>query len=110
MVGLGGVAARLVELGDSGNLEEVARVVEGVEGEGGLGYRLKRSLTVSHILDNFHRSFRVKRSQSQREVRPKKNKTRYGGRRLEAESHLVAGTQEDECGDVCLCSMVGVCV
>ena len=36
MVGLGGVAARLVELGDSGNLEEVARVVEGVEGEGGL--------------------------------------------------------------------------
>ena len=83
---------------------------EGVEGEGGLGYRLKRSLTVSHILDNFHRSFRVKRSQSQREVRPKKNKTRYGGRRLEAESHLVAGTQEDECWDVCLCSMVGVCV
>lgn len=36
MVGLGGVAARLVELGDAGNLEEVARVVEGVEGEDGL--------------------------------------------------------------------------
>ena len=44
--------------------------------ENSFGYRLKRSLTVSHIIDNFNKSFRVKRSQSQREVGPKKNRFR----------------------------------
>lgn len=43
----------------------------------GFGFRLKRSLTVSHIIDNFNKSFRVKRSQSQREVGPRRSKARY---------------------------------
>lgn len=34
----------------------------------GFGYKLKRSLTVSHILDNINKSFRVRRSESQREI------------------------------------------
>ena len=43
---------------------------------GGLfGYKLKRSLTVSHILDNINKSFRVRRSASQREMAQKKYKT-----------------------------------
>ena len=42
----------------------------------GFGYKLKRSLTVSHILDNINKSFRVRRSCSQRDVAAKKNKFR----------------------------------
>ena len=42
----------------------------------GFGYKLKRSLTVSHILDNINKSFRVRRSSSQRDVAAKKNKFR----------------------------------
>ena len=44
-------------------------------GSGLFGYKLKRSLTVSHILDNINKSFRVRRSASQREVAQKKYKT-----------------------------------
>ena len=39
-------------------------------------HKLKRSLTVSHILDNLNKSFRVRRSSSQREIAAKKNKFR----------------------------------
>ena len=42
----------------------------------GFGYKLKRSLTVSHILDNINKSFRVRRSASQRELAAKKNRLR----------------------------------
>ena len=45
-------------------------------GRTGFGYRLKRSLTVSHILDNLNKSFRVRRTSSQREMAAKKNKFR----------------------------------
>ena len=55
----------------------------------GFGYRLKRSLTVSHILDNLNKSFRVRRSHSQREVSNKKNKTRYWNLEYEIQ-HLKA--------------------
>ena len=45
----------------------------------GFGYRLKRSLTVStvsQVFDNLNKSFRVRRSSSQREIAAKKNKFR----------------------------------
>ena len=42
----------------------------------GFGYRLKRSLTVSHIIDNLNKSFRVRRSSSQRDMAAKKNRFR----------------------------------
>ena len=44
-------------------------------GSGLFGYKLKRSLTVSHILDNINKSFRVRRTASQRELAQKKYKT-----------------------------------
>ena len=49
--------------------------VRGGRGSGLFGYKLKRSLTVSHILDNINKSFRVRRSASQREMAQKKYKT-----------------------------------
>ena len=45
----------------------------------GFGYRLKRSLTVStvsNMFDNLNKSFRVRRSSSQRDMAAKKNKFR----------------------------------
>ena len=45
----------------------------------GFGYRLKRSLTVStvsQVFDSLNKSFRVRRSSSQREIAAKKNKFR----------------------------------
>ena len=45
----------------------------------GFGYRLKRSLTVStvsQVFDNLNKSFRVRRSSSQRDMAAKKNKFR----------------------------------
>ena len=49
----------------------------GRTGRGGglFGYKLKRSLTVSHILDNINKSFRLRRSASQREMAQKKYKS-----------------------------------
>ena len=49
--------------------------VRGGRGSGLFGYKLKRSLTVSHILDNINKSFRVRRTASQRELAQKKFKT-----------------------------------
>ena len=48
--------------------------VKPVTSGSGFGYKLKRSMTVSHILDNINKSFRVRRSSSQREVAAKKTK------------------------------------
>ena len=67
------------------NLDKMDNLVTETEGAPSFGFRLKRSLTVSHIIDNFNKSFRVKRSQSQREVTPRKGKIRCDFR-----SHMVA--------------------
>ena len=67
------------------NLDKMDNLVTESEGAPSFGFRLKRSLTVSHIIDNFNKSFRVKRSQSQREVTPRKGKIR-----CDFQSHMVA--------------------
>ena len=67
------------------NLDKMDNMVTETEGAPSFGFRLKRSLTVSHIIDNFNKSFRVKRSQSQREVTPRKGKSR-----CDFQSHMVA--------------------
>ena len=61
-------------LANMSNMDNLETESEGVGGS--FGFRLKRSLTVSHIIENFNKSFRVKRSQSQREVTPRKSKNR----------------------------------
>lgn len=64
------------------NVSSVNNNNEGKRGAGpgsGFGYRLKRSLTVntvSQVFDNLNKSFRVRRSSSQRDMAAKKNKFR----------------------------------
>ena len=64
------------------NVSSVNNNNEGKSGAGagsGFGYRLKRSLTVntvSQVFDNLNKSFRVRRSSSQRDMAAKKNKFR----------------------------------
>ncbi len=64
------------------NVSSVNNNNEGKDGAGagsGFGYRLKRSLTVntvSQVFDNLNKSFRVRRSSSQRDMAAKKNKFR----------------------------------
>ena len=67
-----------VQPGSLANMSNMDNLTTEREGVGSFGFRLKRSLTVSHIIENFNKSFRVKRSQSQREVTPRKGKSRYG--------------------------------
>ena len=67
-----------VQPGSLANMSNMDNLGTEAEGVGSFGFRLKRSLTVSHIIENFNKSFRVKRSQSQREVTPRKGKNRYG--------------------------------
>ena len=66
-----------VQPGSLANMSNMDNLGTEAEGVGSFGFRLKRSLTVSHIIENFNKSFRVKRSQSQREVTPRKSKNRY---------------------------------
>ena len=65
-----------VQPGSLANMSNMDNLGAESEGGGSFGFRLKRSLTVSHIIENFNKSFRVKRSQSQREVTQRKSKTR----------------------------------
>ena len=62
------------------NVSSVHNNNENKSGAGsGFGYRLKRSLTVStvsNMFDNLNKSFRVRRSSSQRDMAAKKNKFR----------------------------------
>ena len=60
---------------NNNNNESPSPGVRGGRGSGLFGYKLKRSLTVSHILDNINKSFRVRRTASQRELAQKKFKT-----------------------------------
>ena len=76
-----------IQPGSLANMSNMDNLGTEAEGVGSFGFRLKRSLTVSHIIENFNKSFRVKRSQSQREVTPRKGKSRYGS---DFWNHMVA--------------------
>ena len=74
-------------LANMDNIDNIDKLGSDKDGIGSFGFRLKRSLTVSHIIENFNKSFRVKRSQSQREVIPRKGKNRYVSHQLSS-SHF----------------------